>query len=129
MRAFSLGAVVLSAVLLAACTTKPILNIQDAPVVSQAGKPLNADQVRAAIQRACAALGWTVKDAGPGKLNATIVLRSHSAEIEIPYSAATYSLIYKSSVDLRAANGQIHGNYNGWIQNLDKGIKAQMALL
>jgi hypothetical protein len=46
--------------------------------------------------------------------------------VEIPYSAKSYSINYKSSENLDAADGQIHNNYNGWIKNLAKGIDAQL---
>jgi len=105
----------------------PILNINDAPVTSASGKPLTDDQVKGAIVRAGAALGWNMKEAGPGKLVATIALRKHLAEIEIPYSPSKYSITYKSSVNLDEGGGQIHKNYNGWIQNLNRGITAQLA--
>ena len=68
-----------------------------------------------------------MKDAGPGKLNATLLLRTHSAEVEIPYSTKSYSIVYKSSTNLQEGNGKIHRNYNGWIQNLNRGINAQLA--
>lgn len=112
----------------AACfRCEPIQNVVEAAVVSPSNKPLTQDQVKAAILRAGAALGWQMKEAGPGKLAATIQLRTHQADIEIPYSAKTYSIVYKNSVNLDAADGQIHKNYNGWIQNLSKGISAQFA--
>jgi len=79
--------------------------------------------------RAGAALGWDISEAGPGKLAGTIRLREHQAHIEIPYSAKTYSLIYKNSVNLNAEDGQIHKNYNGWILNLSKGIDKQIELI
>lgn len=96
----------------------PILNIADAPVTSASGKPLTNDQVKGAIIRAGAGLGWIMKEAGPGKL---------TAEIEIPYSSRAYGIQYKNSTNLDAADGQIHKNYNGWIQNLNKNINAQLA--
>jgi hypothetical protein len=65
---------------------------------------------------------------GPGKLAATLHLRTHTAEVEIPYSVTSYSIIYKSSVDLKEKDGQIHKNYNGWIQNLNRGIDTQLKL-
>ena len=36
---------------------------------------------------------------------------------------------YKSSINLNAAEGQIHKNHNSWIFNLAKGVNAQTALL
>lgn len=105
----------------------PIYNVVDASVVSS--KPLTAEQVKMAIMRAGAALGWKVKEVGPGKLVATIELRTHQADVEIPYSVKTYSIVYKNSVNLEAADGQIHKAYNGWILNLTKGIDKQIELI
>lgn len=129
MRILSRVAILLLALSIAGCATVvPILNVDNAPVGSPAGKPLTPDQVKSAIIRAGAALGWQMKETGPGKLTATLHLRSHSASIEIPYSVTSYSIVYKSSVDLNENNGQIHKNYNGWIQNLTRGIDTQLKL-
>ena len=124
-----------TAALLAATTTagaacmrcEPILNISDAPVTSASGKAMTNDQVKGAIIRAGAGLGWIMKEAGPGKLTATLAVRKHTAEIEIPYSSKSYGVNYKNSTNLEAADGQIHKNYNGWIQNLNKNINAQLS--
>ncbi|WP_331649021.1 hypothetical protein [Piscinibacter sp.] len=105
----------------------PILNVSNAPVTSASGKALTDDQVKSAIIRAGAALGWQMKEAGPGKVTATLLIRKHTAEIEIPYSPTSYSITYKSSVNLDEGDGQIHKNYNGWIQNLNRGINAQLS--
>jgi hypothetical protein len=106
----------------------PILNIQKAPVTAANGKALTNDQVKAAIIRAGAALGWQMRDAEPGKITATLQLRKHTANIEIPYSPTEYSIVYKDSIELDAGtDGTIHKNYNGWIQNLNRGITAQLS--
>jgi len=107
---------------------EPILNVTEAVVVAPAGKPVSADQVKLSIVRAGSALGWQIKEEGPGKLVGTLILRSHTAVVEIPYSATSYSIRYKSSIDLKEGDGQIHKNYNGWIRNLNKGINAQLLL-
>jgi hypothetical protein len=128
MRALTTIVVLLMAVTFSACTTVPILNVTDAAIATPAGKSLTDEQVKAAIIRAGSSLGWQMKDAGAGKLVGTLALRTHTAEVEIPYSAKAYSIIYKSSVNLNESGGQIHKNYNGWIQNLNKGINTQLAL-
>ena len=120
--------VALAAAALTACATiEPIHNVSNVAVSNSANKPLNAEQVRGAIVRAGAGLGWIVKDAGPGKLHGTLILRTHTAEVEIPYSPASYSIVYRSSANLQESGGKIHRNYNGWIQNLNRGINAQLA--
>jgi len=115
------------AVALAGCNSVPILNVNQSPIANAAGKPLSRDQVRAAIVRAGATLGWQMKDEGANMLVGTIALRTHSAVIEIPYSANSYSVKYRSSMNLDEKDGNIHKNYNGWIQNLNRGINAQLS--
>ena len=105
----------------------PILNVSNAPVTSASGKALTDDQVKSAIIRASAALGWLMKEEGAGKITATLLIRKHTAVVDIPYSPSSYSITYKSSVNLDEADGQIHKNYNGWIQNLTRGINAQVS--
>ena len=106
----------------------PIFNVSDAPATSASGKTLTNDQVKAAIIRAGAALGWVMKEAGPGRLTGNLAVRKHTAEIEIPYSSKGYSITYKGSTNLDAGpDGTIHKNYTGLVQNLTKGINAQLA--
>lgn len=122
-----LGALLIAAAALAGCNTMPIQNVSDAPVVTASGKPLSHEQVRGAIVRAGSALGWQMRDERPNLLVGTLNLRKHVAVVEIPYSARGYSLRYRSSENLDEKNGQIHKNYNGWIQNLTRGINAQLS--
>lgn len=106
---------------------EPVHNVVEAPVTSASGKPLTEEQVKSAIIRAGAALGWQMRESGPGLLTATLNLRKHQAEIAIPYSTKKYDITYKSSINLDATEGQIHKNYNGWIQNLHRGITGQLS--
>jgi len=129
MRLFTSVAVLVMAVAFAGCTSAPIMNVDNTAVASASGKPLTQDEVRGAIVRAGAALGWQMKDEGPNKLIGTLVLRTHTAVVEIPYSAANFSIKYRSSVNLDESGGNIHRNYNGWIQNLNRGINAQISAL
>jgi hypothetical protein len=114
---------------IAGCTTAPIMNVDNAIVPSTSGKSMTQEQVRAAIIRAGSALGWQMKDEGPNKLVGTLNLRTHTAVVDIPYSATTFSIKYRSSVNLDESGGSIHKNYNGWIQNLYKGINTQLSLV
>ena len=122
------GLLVLATAALAGCNTvAPISNVDNVTVSAQANKPLSAQDVRAAIVKAGAGLGWIMKDDGPGRLTGILNLRTHTAEVDIPYSANSYAIQYKSSVNLQARDGKIHRNYNGWIQNLTRSINAQLA--
>jgi hypothetical protein len=112
---------------LAGCNTMPILNVDQAAATNATGKSLTSDQVRSAIVRAGSALGWQMKDESPNMLVGTIQLRTHTAVVAIPYTGSSYSIKYRSSVNLDEKNGNIHKNYNGWIQNLTRGINAQLS--
>ena len=112
---------------LGACGTKPILNVNDAPVSNS--KALPSSQVRQTIVTAGSALGWKFVDVKPGLLEGTLRLREHTAVVEIPYSTSKYSIVFKSGTNLGEKDGQIHKNYNGWVQNLEKGINAGLASL
>lgn len=118
-----------AAVGLAGCRMAPVMDVVDAPVVEPVGgqKP-TADQVKIAIERAGATLGWQIKEVQPFLLQGTLVLRDHVAEVNIPYSAQRYSIVYKDSKNLQYDGKNIHSNYNGWVQNLDKAIKVQMGI-
>jgi hypothetical protein len=105
----------------------PIFNVSNAATTNASGKTLTNDQIKAAIIRAGAGLGWQMKDEGPGKIVATLLIRKHTAVVEIPYSPSGYSINYLSSVNLDESGGQIHKNYNGWIQNLTRGINSQLS--
>jgi hypothetical protein len=122
-----LAALAVATAALAGCNTMPIQNVSDAPVTTATGKHLSQTQVRDAIVRAGAALGWQMKDERPGMLVGTLYLRKHVAVVAIPYTASSYSIQYRSSVNLDEKDGKIHKNYNGWIQNLTRGINAQLS--
>ena len=117
-------------VVLAGCgTTQPIHNVQNAPVVLPAGKTATARDVSNAITRAGMTLGWQMEPAGPGRITGRLALRQHTAIVDIEHDAKSYSIKYRDSTNLDARDGMIHKNYNGWVQNLDKAIRAQLATL
>ena len=103
--------------------------MNEAPVSNANGKKLATQQVRAAIVTAGTSLGWTMRDAGPNKLEGTLRIRTHTAVVDIPYNDRAYSIVYKSSEGLDAGSNTIHNNYNGWVQNLDRAIKTEIARL
>jgi hypothetical protein len=127
MRRVVIAAVIALAV--AGCARMgPIVNLEDVPVAASNSKP-TAAQVRQCIITAGTSLGWKIADAGPSKLQGTLTLRTHTAVVDIPYSATKYSIVYRSSEGLNEANGTIHTNYNGWVQNLDRTIRTELSRL
>jgi hypothetical protein len=114
--------------LMTACRTTPVRNVDLAPVPeAPAGKQLSMVQVEKAITLAGAELGWTTKVQSPGVILATIRLRDHYAAVNITYSTVNYSITYKDSTNLKYDGKTIHSNYNGWIENLDKAIRRNLA--
>ena len=123
-------AIAIALLAVSACAVqKPIYQVQDAQVATPSGKALTNAQVRQAIITAGTALGWTVVDAQPGKLEGTLNLRTHSAVVDIPYSATSYSILFKRGDNLNVEGNMIHKNYNGWVQNLDRGIRTELSRL
>jgi len=126
---FKILVVVVAATLLGACRTAPtVYQVKDAAVVTNVANASKED-VRKAIMRAGGGLGWQLKDNGPNALIGTLLLRSHTAIVDIPYSATQYSILYKDSTNLNYDGVGIHKNYNGWIQNLNKAINVQLNTL
>jgi predicted small lipoprotein YifL len=113
---------------LSGCGTKPIHDVEQHAVPSNVQ---SSKQVKDAIIRAGASLGWIIKAKDKNHLEGTLLLRTHVAKISIPYSKDAYSLIYQSSqnLDYNAEDKTIHNNYNGWISNLDKNIQVQLSVM
>jgi len=121
----------LGVLLLAAgcAASRPIVDVTDAPVVVSRGKQLSTTQVRDAIMRAGRSLGWQMTASDPGLITGRLDLRRHAAVIGVRYNAKTYSILYKDSSNLDYQNGQIHKNYHGWIENLDRSIRNELAAI
>ena len=107
----------------------PILNVTDTPVAWLPGVEQSADKVARAIITACARLGWVCTIASPGEIAGRLNLRSHQADVRIPYSTEKSSILYVSSENLRydAGENTIHRNYNNWVLNLQRQINAELA--
>ena len=113
--------------ILAGCRASPIYNIEDAPI--QVEGKYSANDVKKAIIRAGAGLGWTMKAKKPGLIVGTLFLRKHVAIIDVRYTKNAYSIYYKDSQNLNYDGTNIHKNYNGWVQNLNRQIQAQLSAL
>jgi len=112
--------------LLVACRTADLYNVQNAPGASKA---VSMADVETAIRRAGHGLGWQITPQGPGRAEGTLALREHRAVVDITYDTKSYSIKYKDSSNLQYDGKTIHSNYNGWIQNLDKAISKELLAL
>lgn len=119
-------AIAVALALLAACTSRPVLNVAAEPVIVTPGKTATDENVRDAIVRAGTSLGWLMRPVGPGVVNGSLNLRTHGAVVDVEYTTKSYNIVYRSSTNLDAANGQIHKNYNGWIENLNNAIRREL---
>lgn len=147
MKTKYLIAVLLSLVIatMTGCRTSPVYNVQDHTITTNIENHTEED-VKKAIIRAGAGLGWNMNADKPGHILGTLHLRKHVAVVDITYDLNKYSITYKDSTNLdyepagkQAADADgttyvnetevIHSNYNGWIQNLDRGIQAQLSTL
>lgn len=105
-----------------------IYNVKDAPIQTATGKQPSMEDVQNAIITAGVGLGWQMAVAKPGEIIGTLNLRSHQAVVSIPYTTKHYSILYKSSTNLKydAEKQTIHENYLAWIQRLDGAIRTRM---
>ncbi|MBQ4282395.1 MAG: hypothetical protein IJB96_00515 [Lachnospira sp.] len=111
-------------VLMAGCRTfPPVQNIEHQAVAVH-----NQEQVEKAILVGAAHRGWTANKVRNGLIQATLNIRSHQVEVEIPYNADSYSILYKHSENLRydSKKGTIHPRYNTWINNLNSSINERL---
>lgn len=116
------------ALLIVGCRSAPVYNVSEQSVATSKSN-VTLDDVSAAIVRAGSALGWQMKVTKPGHILGTLHLRTHVAIVDVNYSTASYSITYKDSTNLDYDGTNIHSNYNGWVQNLQKGIQTQLNLL
>jgi hypothetical protein len=105
----------------------PVYNVE---ALHLPAHPLGSlENIEKAIMRAGIQLGWQIVPKGPGQIEGVLNIRGHQAIVDIVYDLKVVSIKYKSSVNLNYRDGDIHGNYNGWIQNLEKAIRIQATLL
>jgi len=109
----------------------PIEDLIDIPVATVSGNPVTLDVLARAIVSGCARRGWVCEVTSPGEIKGVLNIRTHRAEVRIPYDTAKYSILYVSSENLRydAEEKTIHRNYNKWVANLRNDINSAIALL
>ena len=107
----------------ASCRKAPMLNLfnQGSP------QKVTMAQMETAILEAGKSLNWRMAKMQPGLIEGTLLVRSHTAVVNISYSEDKYSIVYKSSINLKAdGTGKIHKNYNAWIRALDQEIRNRL---
>jgi hypothetical protein len=111
----------------------PINNLEEVRVgVKLNGEQPTVAEVQSAIIRATRARGWAPQPEGEGKIVASILVRGrHYAEVDIPFDAFGFSIIYRTSRELEFNERKqtIHGNYNRWVALLARDINQQITAL
>ena len=105
-----------------------IYTVTDAPVVTST-RNYSTKEVRNAILQAGSSVGWQMEDVQPGLIIATLNVRNHMVQVEIPYDRRTYSILYRDSVNMNYSGSSIHNNYTGWVQRLSAAINSQLSML
>lgn len=117
-----------SGVVLAA---KPIENIVDVAVPEKTdGGSLSLEQIRNAIVAGCKYKRWTPVVDEEGKVSCSILVRArHYAEVDIPFTESSFSIMYKDSreLDYNEAKQRIHRNYNKWVIMLSETVQHELA--
>lgn len=103
---------------------QPVYNVPDTAVdVSNAN---GVEEIRTAILAGAQAKGWEVDELGPGHMVASVVVRHHTATVDIYYDNDSYSIQYRDSSYLLYDGSNIHRNYNKWIVLLDEQIRLNL---
>ncbi len=111
--------------LLAACSVAPVQDVRRASFDAPA--PLTLEQAAAVIKKAGRQLGWVMTDAGPGQIQGKLASQSQRADVTITYDATRYSIRYEDSANFDYDGFKIDKNYNAWVQNLERRIRAVAA--
>jgi hypothetical protein len=86
-----------------------------------------------AIKSALVAREWTFQREENGVIEAKLFVRSHTADIRIPFTKDSINIHYVSSTNLLYDEKQgikyIHRNYNKWIKLLERDIANRLAVL
>lgn len=118
----------------------PIVNHQNVAIESPSGNPRSLEEVKQAILTASLRRPWSFSAPEAGTLIATLNVRGkHTVVTEIRYAPDKYSLIYRSSDNMKFAPapaaagapavdgdpGVIHPFYNTWVQELREDLRKQ----
>ena len=114
------AAIVLAVLFIAACNTRTLLNVENTGL--SVPPTATMKQVEDAIRAGATERGWGVRQLEPGKLLATVHIRTHMAAVTITHDTKMFSITYKDSDNLHYSGTGIHRNYNNWVRNLKTSI-------
>jgi hypothetical protein len=119
--------ILMSILLIAGCTSKPINNISNEIIpTTYSGNQLKLNDIELAIITGAHKRGWVSRAIKPGLIESRISNKGRGAVVEIKYSVENYSISFKSSENLNEDDGSIHKKYNKWVLNLNKSIQSEL---
>jgi hypothetical protein len=105
----------------------PVLAPAHVPVVAPPPGVDGTARVHEAIVRALRSHSWAVVQDAPGVITARVERDKFFAVVDIPYTAAEYSIVHKESAPAFKFDGQhIHKHYNNWVRGLSASINAEL---
>lgn len=119
--------VVVGVLVLSACTIMPVHNVRNKPYYHP--RPtvvVSYTQIENVIIGVVIDRGWNARVIRPGLIEARIFDGYSSATIHIEYTSDVYSIRYIDSNNMRYKNGNIHRNYNNWVETLSRDIEGAM---
>lgn len=122
--------IVISTLLVLSCSrTAPIYNIEDTPYPTWQEENVTKIDISKAIRKAGGSLSWIMQEKDNGHIQGTLLIRNHTAIVDIYYDDSKYSIAYKDSKDLQYSGAEIHKSYNKWVKNLHKRINYYLSQL
>jgi hypothetical protein len=117
-----------------------LMNFENVAYTISSGKKPSDAQMQQAISRAGSLHQWSTTPNGENKAVATVNVRGkHGVVVDISWNAETFSIIYKSSVNMDYADQArgismqsgpvIHPSYNKWVASLRDSIQSELSRL
>jgi hypothetical protein len=105
----------------------PVLDVQNAPVITAHGVVSTPLLVRDAIVRALASRTWQIVREEKQEIEATVSAGGHSATALVQFDERSYSITrVSSSPGLKYDGTRIHRRYNHWIDRLRASINEEL---
>ena len=118
--------IALMCLMLVACRSAPIQNVEHEPVrINKINYTI--EDVERGIIRGGVSMGWEMYRKQPGLIEGTLYIGKHVVEVTIPYNMQSYNISYRNSKNMNYDSGKIHKSYNRWIDNLNKAIRQSLS--
>lgn len=130
MKSIKFVAIALLAIFVSACASH-VYNVEN-QTVPQVTVKQDINRVKTAILKAGADKGWKMKvvrhDQKSGLIDAVYTRGGHTANVSIPYTNTSYSIVRKSTSGFKynPQKGTIKRHYNWWVDHLDAAIRINL---